>query len=171
LGGDYVTIPLQAPDDLVAALLSQDDIGLVVRGHIYIENELDKFIQAALPRPGELEMMEYSARVQLALACGLRPTLKTPLKAIGKLRNSFAHKLGTTLTEQHVNQMHDTLSKDDRKALEVAFLRTATELMGRPVTLKGLKARQRLGFCLAVLWGAVRAQTDQLLLAQAPQSK
>src|SRR5258708_1065128 len=78
-------------DAFLTTLLSEDELGVVVRAHIHIEHELEKFLCAALENPNELGRLEYSARVRLALACGLRADLKGPLNAFGALRNRFSH--------------------------------------------------------------------------------
>lgn len=58
------------------ALSGEDDLGMVIRGHIHIEHELQEFIIAAAPRPSEIRLsdFDYAGKLRLALALGLEPT-------------------------------------------------------------------------------------------------
>jgi hypothetical protein len=147
-------------DEFIRHLRSEDDLGLVVRAHIHIEYELNQFIKICLPNHEELGRMEYSGRVRLALACGLRSSLKRPLKAIGKLRNDFAHQLGTTITEERVNTIYSTFTKLDKDAAAHAYSTIVEKFPEqRDRTLEARKARSRLIIYVVTLWAGVVAET------------
>ena len=96
-------------------LNGEDDLGVVIRAHIYIEHELREFILAAAPKPEELKFSDYDYATTLgfALALGLNPNLKAGLTALGTLRNKFAHRLEMKLTDQEAKQIFSKLSPED----------------------------------------------------------
>jgi RNase H-fold protein (predicted Holliday junction resolvase) len=108
---DSVTVPF------LLALVGEDELGAVVRAHIHIEHELEQFIATVLPRADELGRMDYSAKVRLALACGLPRELKPTLNAIGTLRNKFAHRLGTRLTRKEADDFFNLFGKTQKHTL------------------------------------------------------
>ena len=93
-------------DTFLKALQGEDQLGMVIRAHIYIEHHLNEFLQVLIPYPEFLEplKLDYYGRVQLAGAMGLQPQLLKPLQAVGALRNEMAHKLGTKLTKSRLRE-------------------------------------------------------------------
>ncbi len=87
------------------ALLGEDELGVVVRGHIYVEHELNEFIRATLSPPEALDAikLDYDGRVKLAMALGLPAHFKPALSFLGTLRNKFAHRLDAAITKQEAN--------------------------------------------------------------------
>jgi hypothetical protein len=55
------------------ALLSEDELGVVVRAHIHVEASLSEFIETLIPVPAELPNLRYQQRVELA--CEVPPDL------------------------------------------------------------------------------------------------
>jgi hypothetical protein len=80
--------------ELFQALLSEDELGALVRSHIFIEGELIKFCEARLSKPEQLDKLRLGYRqiVDLALCLGLWERWGPPLKKFGSIRNQFAHK-------------------------------------------------------------------------------
>lgn len=93
-----------------SAIEAEDDLGLVIRGQIHIENELHEFIMAVAPRPDHVKFgdMEYSAKIRLALVLGLSTDLSRALSAIGSLRNDFAHKVDMNLNKSHAANIYNS---------------------------------------------------------------
>jgi hypothetical protein len=108
-------------DGLAAALRRADSLGKVVRGHLYIEHELNDFIYFAAPNPAILKEIdkedkpEFSLKVRLAVLLGLDPQLKPGLKAAARLRNQFAHRLETKLGKDDVRNLAATLPASVKK--------------------------------------------------------
>jgi hypothetical protein len=99
---------------LGAVLRTDDDLGKVVRAHIYIEHELQDFIFFAAPSSAHLKRfdhMEFSEKVRLALVLGLNAELQPALKAVGNLRNKFSHRLDTKLGEDEAKNLVATLTR------------------------------------------------------------
>jgi len=151
---------VSATNEFIKSLQSEDDLGLVVRAHIHIEHELEQFIKACLPNQKELGRMGYSGRVRLALACGLRPSLKGPLNAIGRLRNDFAHELGTRLVEERINKIYKTFTKHDRDAAAYAYNNITKQAPAQANrSFAARKARDQFVIYIVTIWAAVVAET------------
>jgi hypothetical protein len=141
-------------DSLATGLVRQDSLGFVLRIQLHIERELECFTCAALPNPNELGRVEYSARVRLALACGLSPELKPSLNALGALRNKFAHRLGTDLTDDEVNRFVATLPEIIKLGFSLQYEGSKGETQPNI---------HKLGYCLLMLWSAVCKETQASL--------
>lgn len=104
---------------LKSVLLSEDDLGKVVRIHIYIEELINTYVSKAIHSPTHLKKLnlDYSGQVNLALCLGLSEALQKPLNAIGKIRNDFAHRLNQKLDESRVNNFFSTFSPDQKSDL------------------------------------------------------
>lgn len=99
-----------------------DDLG-VVRAYIYLEREIHKLLDLFVSQPKYLEKMEmdYFQKIHLLVAFGLRPGLLPPLKALGKLRNDFAHELGTKLTNEREKNLYKSLQMLEKGCVQKAF--------------------------------------------------
>src|SRR5215213_3591554 len=73
-------------DALSKALCRSDELGAVIRAHLFVEHEVNEFIGARMPA-GAFEALdlEYSAKVKLALALGLDRSFKGPLNSLGNM--------------------------------------------------------------------------------------
>jgi hypothetical protein len=99
-------------NSLYQVLESEDDLGVVLRAHVHIEHELREFVLATMPKPQHVTFSGFDDNhlVDLVLALGLNPELKSVLSSIGKLRNRFAHDLETRMTAQEANNLYEALA-------------------------------------------------------------
>jgi hypothetical protein len=119
---------------LGAVLTTDDDLGKVVRAHIYIEHELQDFIFFAAPSSAHLkrfDQMEFSEKVRLALVLALNAELQPALNAVGNLRNKFSHRLDTKLGEDEAKNLIATLSRPAKQRFQALLKST---LAGLPST-------------------------------------
>jgi hypothetical protein len=154
------------------AILGEDDLGVVIRAHIHVESELTKYIASALPEPSELGRMDYSARLRLALACGLPKDLKAPLNAIGTLRNKFAHRIGMALSDTDADNVFHSFNEQFKKATEVIYRAAAAS----PLPIEQRTPKERLVFYIVVIWTMVfnertKTRSDVASVGMLPQSK
>jgi hypothetical protein len=109
-------------DRFQQALLSEDDVGTVLRCHLVVERTLVAFLKERFGNPDildkELAQLSYANIVALAVGLGIRPWMKQPLKKLGKIRNRLAHDLGFTLSRSIVSELRDTFPSDRLQAIE-----------------------------------------------------
>ncbi len=114
-------------EDFYKALVSEDEMGQVIRAHIHIEYQLNELLKLFIPYYEKLEKMEnkleFSQKVHLACALGLKYEALSPLLAIGKLRNDFAHKLSTTLDQGRAKNLYKTLSKNEKEITHKSYIK------------------------------------------------
>jgi hypothetical protein len=134
--------------EFAQALIAEDELGVVVRAHIYIESAIDQFLSFELHDYSQLGRIDYSMKVRIALACGLPSDFGASLRALGTLRNKFAHRLGTKLTESDVDSFCGTFPSKEREAIELK-LRDA----GMSPQESALKKRLRI--YVMSLWVAI----------------
>jgi len=112
-------------EDFYKALQSEDELGKVLRAHMHIEYQLNELLKLLIPDYEILEKMEnkleYFQKAHLACALRLKNEALSPLLAIGRLRNIFAHKLNTTLDHGRAKNLYETLSKNEKKVTQLAF--------------------------------------------------
>lgn len=107
------------PEELSKALISvdQDELGLVLRSHLYIENLLDELLSLLIPFPEHVEEMSltYANKVRLACAMGLDRELKSMLLVLGAIRNKFSHNLHQKIDSEMVKNLHGSVHENTRK--------------------------------------------------------
>jgi hypothetical protein len=138
-----------------------NELAVVIRSHLYIEHQLERFVRANLPNPDELgERLGYATYVRLALACGLRPDLKSSLNALGDLRNKFLRDLRTSLTDEEMEQFH---------ALRGFRLKDGPQVAANFYDLTPQSPRRQMG---EYLWLIARALEEEIEngIASSPQS-
>lgn len=89
---------------------SDDELQVVLRGHLYIESELTKMIRLTLVYPDEIlnHRFMYMNKVNLAISLGiLKKENKTVFQKINSLRNNFAHNLDFNCEERHYIEIYD----------------------------------------------------------------
>ena len=110
-------------ESFITALARGDELGAVIRAQIYIEHELIGFIRSRLAAPDSLTDadLSYARLVRLALALGLSSEFAKPLQAFARIRNHFAHRLDTELTEARVRQFCQSFSAAMRRDADLAI--------------------------------------------------
>ncbi|CAO4135983.1 hypothetical protein [Methylorubrum extorquens] len=140
------------------ALLGEDELGAVVRGHIYIENELIAFIKARLPAPEAIKDrdIDYNMRVKLAVALGLDPSFEPALNCAGSLRNQFAHSLEARIGKQEAVNFEKALGA--HRAVTLASYRQAHIDLGTEaaaIPIKQQEPKDRIILCFVTLWAGI----------------
>lgn len=107
----------------ISDLLREDDVGLVLRGHLHVEHQLIELISALLPfaKRCDWAKVSYRAKVQVAYGCGLPMDLKDLLDRLGTIRNEFAHSLTASITKQAVLDLYNSLSPRIRDVLKGSY--------------------------------------------------
>jgi len=127
-------MPNTKPDldpQFIAALMGEDELGVVIRAHTHIEETLNELIELMLPLPQYPKDMGlgYAKKVRLACAHGLKKQHLVPLLTMGKIRNDFAHKLNAKLTKDRVSGLYGSLSPEDRKIVHASYHNTKSQML------------------------------------------
>jgi len=116
--------------------MAEDQLGAVIRAHLYVEAQVNRLLDALIPYPEHLGEMRlnWGQRVELVLAMGLKPQYGPPLKALGRIRNKFAHNPEAELNDEDVNELYGSLADEDRQIVLESFERTKPQV---PDPVKG----------------------------------
>jgi hypothetical protein len=136
--------------EFLEALFGEDDLGVVVRTHIYIESGVNSILEQLIPFPGELPRLRYEQKLKLCCAMGMDKTLLSPLIELGNLRNSFGHNINTRLSTTSVAKLLSAVSTDDletiMKTYTIALAETREAL---PMSFHDLEPKSQLiGFAI-----------------------
>jgi hypothetical protein len=142
-------------DEMTEAFLNatsvEDDLGFVIRAHIFIEHELRRLIEAAIPNPEHLELdkLSYGNAIKLVFALGFDLRFKGSLQILGRLRNKFAHKLDMQLSDKDADDIYRSLSVRDRELMATvdADLRARGKIAHAP--FEHLPPKDRMWQCIS----------------------
>ncbi len=128
-------------DNFLTAVRGEDELGAVIRSHIYVESALVFLLEHLVVDRKYLEKLDldYSQRIDLAIALGLKAEHAPPLRALGTIRNAFAHRLNAKLTKDRVDALYKQFSASDKEILHAAFKRTSSQ-----VPIEGAKSLRSL---------------------------
>jgi len=142
-----------APETFITALVRQDELGAVIRAQIYLEHELLEFLRERLAEPDALlrSDVSFARLVRLAVALGLPSELGKALHAFARIRNHFAHRLDSKLTEKIVNEFCNSFTTSMRKEADdrinhIHFLSLGGKSTRESLTTRGLF--QMYSYCL-----------------------
>ena len=92
---------------------SEDYMGVILRGHLYIENELTQLIKKILIKPDKISLPYFATKLDAAYALGaIADEWYGAFKKMNKIRNKYAHDLGYEFVEEDFSDLISTLSKD-----------------------------------------------------------
>lgn len=80
----------------------EDQLQVIIRGHLYIEHEIDKLLHKKLKHPEHVftNNFMFNGKLNWSLALGLIPDEhKTAYSKFNTIRNKFAHNLNYQLTK------------------------------------------------------------------------
>ena len=106
----------------IKALLAEDELGCVIRSHLYIEAQIDHYLELAVAHPKHLKDLDlsYAKKIELMCCLGFDAQFRGPLKRLNKLRNDFAHDLSSRLSQKVVNDLYNVLPVFGQKAVEIS---------------------------------------------------
>ncbi|NEI60889.1 hypothetical protein [Rhizobium leguminosarum] len=104
---------------LFRTLETNDALAIVVKSAIFIEAEIIDLIKGAMHNPAALDGLDltYHQRCGLAVAVGLSQRFAKPLKAIGTIRNKFAHRIDAELSKSHADNLYDAFDPIDKEII------------------------------------------------------
>ncbi len=123
------------PQKLITDLNSEDDVGLLLRGHLYIERELVRIIEFhfEVPELFDTDSINFPKKIYLAGAMGvMTPEEIKPYMMLNKLRNKVAHNLDSCVTEKDIRTLIESFTEKQLNMLNVA-------IESRPQDTQGLR--------------------------------
>lgn len=107
-------------DEMFRHLISEDALGAVVRGHLHLEGLVNTMLSQKVKDTSALSRLNlsYEKKVDLLTALGFNEALVKPLKAIGRLRNKFAHDLNTKMEKDVIDNLYASLGNFESKVLD-----------------------------------------------------
>lgn len=111
------------------ALLSEDQLGRVVRAHLHVESHIDEILEKLVVDPDELARMklDYAGKVSLICALGVSSNVKAAFNGLGSLRNKFAHNLSYELDPSSIRNLYESLPQEEKRRLNEAHDKTRKE--------------------------------------------
>ena len=110
---------------LINAFKGNDDLGVVIRSHIIIEQYLNDIIESVLAKPEIYRKninLDYHVKVKVVTAIGLHKRFESALNALGKLRNDFAHNIRSNITKQDTNNIYEAFDAERKETIQQLFL-------------------------------------------------
>ncbi len=106
--------------DLVDALQDADDMGVLLRGHLWIEAVLEYAARSKLERPDAIDWANarFEHKLALAEATGAADVpLARALKSFNRLRNKSAHEMLFSIEVDHVKTLVGLTDDSTRTAI------------------------------------------------------
>lgn len=108
-------------EDLVTVLSEADDVGVLLRGHLWLEALLEYATRGHLERPDAIDWANarFDHKIALAEAVGgTGPEFAAALRGFNALRNRIAHEMHFTVDDNEVKTFIGRLKDDDRKHVQ-----------------------------------------------------
>ena len=130
--------------DRFLQFIAGDDLGLVLRSHLALEVTLNAVIDSvSLSGLGDIERVGFMAKVDVVMLLGkLPPDVRPSFVVANKIRNDFAHRLDTTITEARAAEFLGSFHPTQWDGFMFRAYQAA--LTGTP--------RDKVGFCYATLF-------------------
>lgn len=100
---------------LFGDIAARDDLGVVLRGHLYVEHVLDEMLGLMVAYPTALKGLRLSFQRKVGLARALGLLLRgeeKPLLALNSVRNAYAHDLRAVLSPSQVDVLYRSVQTD-----------------------------------------------------------
>ncbi|MBB2840199.1 UNVERIFIED_ORG: hypothetical protein GGE64_003966 [Rhizobium etli] len=104
-------------------LSREDSLTVTIKGAIYVEQQLDAILKGLSYDPVAFEKIDltYLQRVQLAVAFGLPKRFLAPLKALGEIRNKFAHVIRDEISGPDMDAFYNTFDPDEKSLIQNTY--------------------------------------------------
>ena len=104
--------------DIIEHIYSDNSLEKILYGHLHIECILTSILECGIFRPSSLDLkgMNFSTKVKWSVAVGLVDSdIEPPLKKLGKIRNSVAHRLDFELLAKDELDFANVIKKSQLK--------------------------------------------------------
>ncbi|UXR90941.1 hypothetical protein [Agrobacterium tumefaciens] len=133
----------------------------IIKGAIGVEVEMEEVFSLHFVDFDSLVEMRltYDQKVKLMIAIGLERRFASPLMALAKIRNRFAHNLDAQFSASDADNFYATFAKEDRRIMETSLSRIQDGMPpdGHPREFKEFDGRDKLALCIVTLRSAMKA--------------
>ena len=102
---------------IVRWLTQEDPLGIIIRGHLYIESNLIQLSESALPVSGAIDLakLNFPNKLDLAMALNVRPKTESEgYTRLNALRNQLAHKIDVEFSDIQEKEFYKSLSETQK---------------------------------------------------------
>ena len=153
-------------DQFLSDLQAEDDLGAVIRAHLYIEYFTDQILELVVPKPDLLKplKLDFDGKVNLLVALGVDPEIKKPLSALGLMRNKFAHRPNYKLDMSEINNLYESLGPSDKELVHSCYnnLRQNHPDMSGAPAFKNLTEKEQFVLLAIAIRGLVVSTLNEL---------
>ena len=150
-------------------LQGEDDLGVVVRSHIVVEQYLNHLIETVMANPECYQSIkiDFHDKVKLAISLGLNPRFQAPLNTLGTLRNDFSHNLRPELSKQDVKNIYSVMSEEDKKVVQSSLEKTKKKITEENIpSHQALKPKEKFTLYVVTIAGALHVACNQYLTSK-----
>lgn len=110
-------------ENFISDLFREDELGAVIRAHLYVEKYVDELLGLLFPYPKELKplKLDFDGKLCLIAALGVNSTVKKPLSILGGIRNKFAHRPNYKLDKSQIKNLYSSLGSNDKELLHRVY--------------------------------------------------
>lgn len=160
--------PPMPDEELFAMLADEDSLHMVLRGTIVIESELRAILELMLMRPNALDSADlgYGQQVALTYAMGIDEELLKPLRALGTIRNNYAHKIMPEIDQSTITNFIKTMGDRERNMIrsQYGLLRDSRKINGeKSEPWDELPPTTKFALCIIVLRAALIISKRRLI--------
>ena len=148
---------------LLASFDEEDDLGVVIRSHVVVEQYLNKLIVALNVNEKYLNKMglSYFQTVQLAIGLGLDSRFESALNNLGSIRNDFAHNIRGQLTKEDAKNLYKCLSGSEKNTLQTLVKSTHKELEHDVKDYNASEAKYQYVYVVTMIGAALQTACKQ----------
>lgn len=146
--------------ELMSALLNEDDLGAVIRAHIYLEQDIDHVISLIVRKPDYINKLtiDFSNKLKLAIALGMDEEVYKPLVSISNIRNKFAHNFNMKLNKSDVNNFYKSFVSEDQAVIQNMISKNPDGPSGLAKKFSLLTVKEK--FVAMVFYLAIRVRNE-----------
>lgn len=155
-------------------LSNEDSLIVTIKGAIYVEDQIDRLLRSLAVDQEFFAKIDltYMQRVQLAIAFGLPRRFLPPLKALGEIRNKFAHVIRDQLSAGDMASFYNTFAPEDKSLIQDTYAKiNKRRLVGkkRPKRLASLEPLDQFQLYVTTLRGALVIANREVARGKDPQ--
>ncbi|MFV8440442.1 hypothetical protein C9I98_26210 [Photobacterium sanctipauli] len=154
---------------LMSVLLNEDELGAVIRAHMALEQDVDRFVSLVATNSDYIEKMQidFSNKLKLAVAFGLDEEIYKPLVSVTNIRNKFAHRADMQLSKSEVNNFYKSFTSEDQALIQEVISNNPDRPPGLSKKYSLLSVKEQfvvMVFYLAIrLWHEVEIELEYIL--------